>query len=112
MLSGEHGPQWVARPEESRWSPYRRRQQVPGEWSRAGCTECACTVERHTVKPIESSADRRGQYLGNGPAPHSVWVIPFDPAPWETGTAVPVLLHAGGPGRYFTDAWRARNDRR
>ena len=82
----------------------------PGDITWA-CESCDCRDA--AIPPATTQeADRRGQYLANGPAPHSVWVIPFEPAPWETGTAAPVLLHVGGPGRYFTDAWRARNDRR
>lgn len=77
------------------------------------CGECSCVPGPYGMpKPTEYSAERRGQYLANGPAPHSVWVIPFERAPWEDGTAEPVLLYVGKAGRYFADAWRAKSDRR
>lgn len=78
------------------------------------CRECACEHRYHGdfTQHETLKADRRGQYLGNGPQPHSVWVIPFEPAPWEDGHAEPVLLHVGKAGRYFTDSWSAKRDRR
>ena len=78
------------------------------------CRECDCAhvyfgdFTRHETQ----EADRRGQYLANGPAPHSVWVIPCEPAPWEDGKAEPVLLYVGKSGRYFTEAYSAKYDRR
>jgi hypothetical protein len=82
----------------------------PGDITWA-CGECDC---RDAAIPPSTTqeADRRGQYLANGPAPHSVWVIPFEAAPWEDGTAAPVLLYAGSAGRYFTDAYSAKYDRK
>jgi hypothetical protein len=64
---------------------------------------------------VDETAERRGQYWANGPAApaaHSVWVIPFDPAPWETGRPAPVLLYAGSPGKFHTDACSAKYGRR
>jgi hypothetical protein len=50
------------------------------------------------------AADRRGQFLSEGPHPHSLWVIPFEVAPWESGThAAPVCLFVVEAGRYTLD---------
>jgi hypothetical protein len=78
------------------------------------CRECGCEhVYFGDFRQHETQqADTRGQYLANGPAPHSVWAIPFEAAPWEDGTAAPVLLYAGSPSRYFTDAYSAKYDRK
>lgn len=77
------------------------------------CESCACRTDASAfTRPVTQTAGRRGQYLGNAPAPHSVWVLPFEPAPWETDRAEPVQLYVGKPGRYFTDAYSAKYDRR
>lgn len=77
------------------------------------CESCACRTDASAfTRPVTQTAGRRGQYLGNGPYPHSVWVLPFEPAPWETDRAEPVTLFVGKPGRYFASAWEAKSDRR
>lgn len=82
----------------------------PGDITWA-CGECDCR-DAEIPRGTTQEADRRGQYLANGPGAHSVWVIPFEAAPWENGTAQPVLLYVGKVGRYFTDAYSAKYDRR
>jgi hypothetical protein len=77
---------------------------------RQGCSECECSADY--VKPDEQTAERRGQFWAAGPPPHSLWVLPSGPAPWEDGQAAPVLVYAGRPGRAFTDAYSAKYDRR
>jgi hypothetical protein len=64
--------------------------------------------------PLEHEVSRRGQFWAEGPYPHSVWVIPFAPAPWEsTGRAPkPVVLHIVEPGRYTPDWSEAKQARR
>jgi len=76
------------------------------------CAACDCTDSK--AGPDTRSAERRGQFWANGSAPHSVWVIPFEPLPWEATTrpGAPVLLYVGKPGRFFTDAYSAKYDRR
>jgi hypothetical protein len=58
------------------------------------------------------TAERRGQFWSEGPYPHSVWVLPLEPAPWEIGQAAPVTLFVIEPGRYTTDWSEARQERR
>jgi hypothetical protein len=64
--------------------------------------------------PVIGEADRKGQYWSDGPDPHSVWVVPLQPAPWEPKDqpAKPVLLHSHGDGTWSTDWSRAKYDRR
>jgi hypothetical protein len=33
--------------------------------------------------PVIGEADRKGQFWSDGPDPHSIWVVPLHPAPWE-----------------------------
>jgi hypothetical protein len=62
--------------------------------------------------PLIGECERRGQWWANA-SPQSVWVIPFEPAPWETGRAAPVELYlTGQAGRYTTDWSEARRMRR
>jgi len=79
-----------------------------GEWK---CSACDCNAGSGNDT---RTAERRGQFWCNGSAPHSVWVIPFEPLPWEATTrpGAPVLLYVGKPGRFFTDAYSAKYDRR
>lgn len=63
---------------------------------RQGCTECECAAEH--VKPVRTSAERRGQFWAAGNRPRSVWVLPFEAAPWEDGSPALVLLTL--PGKY------------
>lgn len=77
------------------------------------CESCPCRVEFWSLPAgTTQSAERRGQFWSAGPHPHSIWVLPFDAAPWEDGNAAPVLVYPGKPGRAFTDAYSARYDRR
>jgi hypothetical protein len=64
--------------------------------------------------PVIGEADRRGQYWAEGPNPHSVWVVPLHPAPWETlgQPAKPVCLYSHGDGTWSTDWSKAKYDRR
>lgn len=59
-----------------------------------------------------TEAERRGQLWSPGPYPHSVWVLPFEPAPWEVGRPAPVALHIIEPGRYSADWSEAKRERR
>lgn len=78
------------------------------------CERCTCRTgceafqqERHAW-----TVQRRGQFLSAGPYPHSVWVIPLEPAPWESGRAAAVTLFVIEPGRYTTDYQEFRHERR
>ena len=64
--------------------------------------------------PLIGEATRRGQFWSEGPYPHSVWVLPFEPAPWESTSrpAVPVTLFIIEPGHYTTDWSEAKRGRR
>jgi hypothetical protein len=81
------------------------------------CERCDCRAQDGIygspfTRPGEQAAERRGQYWANGPDAHSVWVIPFDLAPWETGRPAPVLLYAGSAGKFHQHAYSAKYDRR
>ena len=76
------------------------------------CTECECSAWPEALpKPVTQEAERRGQFWAVGTHPHSVWVLPFDAAPWEDGRGS-VLVYPGKAGRAFTDAYSAKYDRR
>lgn len=64
--------------------------------------------------PVLAEADRKGQYWSDGPDPHSVWVVPLQPAPWELADrpAKPVCVYSHGDGTWSTDYSRAKWDRR
>ena len=64
--------------------------------------------------PVLAEADRRGQYWSEGPDAHSIWVVPLQPAPWETPgkPAKAVCLYSHGDGSWSTDWSRAKQDRR
>jgi hypothetical protein len=80
------------------------------------CEQCDCVVpltdKREFPEGAKQTAERRGQYWANGPAAHSVWVVPFELAPWETGQPALVLLYVGQPGKFHTHAYSAKYDRR
>jgi hypothetical protein len=63
--------------------------------------------------PLLGEADRKGQFWSPGPDPHSVWVVPLQPAPWEPKDrpAKPVCLYSHGDGRWSTDWSTAKRDR-
>lgn len=80
---------------------------------RYACGSCECSVDGSAFSPpVRESAERCGQFWANGPGPHSVWVLPSEPAPWEDGRAAPVLLYVGSAGRLFTESYSAKYDRR
>jgi Protein of unknown function (DUF3631) len=61
-----------------------------------GCDDCGCTVGRWDIDDIVTSAERRGQFWADGPRPGSVWVMPFEAAPWEDSPqAVDLALPIG-----------------
>jgi hypothetical protein len=64
--------------------------------------------------PVLWESDRSGQYWSEGPDAHSIWVVPFTPATWETPgkPAKPVCLYAHGDGTWSADWSRAQSDRR
>ena len=64
--------------------------------------------------PVLWESDRSGQYWSEGPDAHSIWVVPFAPAPWETPgqPAKPVCLYSHGDGTWSADWSRAQSDRR
>jgi hypothetical protein len=62
--------------------------------------------------PLIGEAERHGQFLSEGPHPHSVWVIPAEPAPWEDGRAAAVTLWVIAPGRYTADWSEFKRGRR
>ena len=64
--------------------------------------------------PVIGQADRRGQSWAEGPQPHSIWVVPLAPAPWEPKgmAAKPVCLYSHGDGTWSADWSRAKSDRR
>lgn len=77
------------------------------------CAGCGmCTRPAWNIEPAKQTAQRRGQFWAVGTYPHSVWVLPFDAAPWEDGRPAPVLVYPGKAGRAFTDAYSAKYDRR
>jgi len=63
--------------------------------------------------PLIGEADRKGQFWSEGPDPHSIWVVPLHPAPWETPgrPAKPVCLDSHGDGRWSADWSKAKRDR-
>jgi hypothetical protein len=73
-------------------------------------------TEHHTTGEYPNlttaHAERRGQFWALGDGAYSLWVLPYEPAPWETGSAAPVLVYAGSPGKFFTEAYSAKYDRR
>jgi hypothetical protein len=76
---------------------------------RCGCRHDGEAFTRHETQTVE----RRGQFWSNADGPHNVWVVPLEPAPWETGAAAPVRLYlTGHAGRYTTDWSEARRLRR
>ena len=64
--------------------------------------------------PVIGESDRRGQYWSEADHPHSIWVIPLAPAPWEPQdqAAKPVQLYSHGNGTWSADWSGARFDRR
>ena len=62
----------------------------------------------------ENGIERRGQFWSLAEAPHSLWVVPLEAAPWETPgrPARPVELHSHGDGSWSMDWSRAKYDRR
>ena len=64
--------------------------------------------------PLIGEAQRRGQFWSNADTPNSVWVIPTEPAPWESTSRPPkpVQLFVIELGRYTTDWQEARRERR
>ena len=63
--------------------------------------------------PVAGEADRRGQYWSEADSPHSIWVVPLSPAPWEPQDrpAGPVQLYAHGDGTWSVD-WSAAKSAR
>jgi hypothetical protein len=77
------------------------------------CERCTCRADAGAFPaPVHHQVGRRGQFLSEGPSPHSVWVIPLEPAPWETGHPATVTLFVIEPGRYTTDYQEFRSQRR
>lgn len=75
--------------------------------------EQSITVHDEMGRPDHTeTATRRGQFWAVGPDAHSVWVLPYELAPWESGHAAPVLLYVGAPGRFHASAYSAKYDRR
>jgi hypothetical protein len=64
--------------------------------------------------PLIGEADRKGQFWSEGPDPHSIWVVPLHPAPWEAPgrPTKPVCLYDHGNGTWSTDWSKAKQDRR
>lgn len=64
--------------------------------------------------PVLGEADRKGQFWSEGPDPHSIWVVPLHPAPWEpqNNPARPVCLYSHGNGSWSPDWSQAKRDRR
>lgn len=64
--------------------------------------------------PVLGEADRRGQYWAEGNDPHSIWVVPLAPAPWEPKDrpAKAVCLYSHGNGEWSADWSAAKSDRR
>lgn len=62
----------------------------------------------------QDGIERRGQFWSLAEAPHSVWVVPLHPMPWEPQgePARPVELHSHGDGSWSQDWSRAKWDRR
>jgi hypothetical protein len=90
-------------------TPIRLRRKPP-----------AARLDKPIVNPFkwltwtQDGQDRKGQYWSDGPDPQSVWVVPLQPAPWETPgkPARPVLLYGHGDGTWSMDWSRAKWDRR
>lgn len=72
---------------------HRSSYSHTGEDVQPGCGECTCGAERYSIDPVVTTATRRGQFWSEGTRPHTFWVLPFEPAPWEDGRAQPVELH-------------------
>ena len=62
----------------------------------------------------QDGIERKGQFWSLAEAPHSVWVVPLYPMPWEPQgkPAKPVELHSHGDGSWSQDWSRAKWDRR
>ena len=64
-----------------------------GQAETARCEHCQCErAPWELPAPKRMKARRRGQFWSQGSRPHTVWVLPFEPAPWEHGRAKPVEL--------------------
>jgi hypothetical protein len=62
----------------------------------------------------QDGIERKGQFWSLAETPHSVWVVPLHPMPWEPQDrpAKPVELHSHGDGTWSQDWSRAKYDRR
>ncbi len=78
-------------------------------WHEVKCGEW----QAGTGNPVLGEADRRGQYWAEGSDPHSIWVVPLAPAPWEPKDrpAKPVCLYTHGDGTWSMDWSRAKSAR-
>jgi hypothetical protein len=83
---------------------HRSSYSATGEDVKPGCDDCTCTTERCSIQPDVTTATRRGQFWSEGSRPHSFWVLPFEPAPWEDGQAAPVMLSRHWTGHGWTVA--------
>jgi hypothetical protein len=58
------------------------------------CEGCGwCTRAAWNIAPRVTTQRRRGQFWALGTGAHTFWILPFEPAPWETGRAQPVQVH-------------------
>ena len=79
----------------SDYKPIRLRRRAPAASLPKPSTDVHSAITWHEVirgewqagvgNPILSERDRSGQYWSEGADPHSVWVVPFAPAPWRAG---------------------------
>ena len=100
------------------YRPVRLRKTVPAAKLAKPSTNPLKFITWHETKlgewqagignPIIGEADRRGQYWSEADHPHSIWVVPLEPAPWEPEDqpAKPVQLYSHGDGHWSTD-WSA-----
>ena len=75
---------------------HRYRRSLQGNtWE---CGQCDCTpatLPEHTTQ----MAVRRGQFWAHGPRAKTVWVMPFDAAPWQ-GKREPELVRVERDGTF------------
>ena len=106
------------------YRPVRLRKGAPAAKLAKPSVNVTKFVHWHEVKlgewragvgnPVIGEADRRGQYWSEGSDPHSIWVVPLAPAPWEPKDrpAKPVCLYSHGDGTWSADWSAAKSDRR
>jgi len=106
------------------YRPVRLRKTAPAKLTKPSVGNVLKFITWHETKygewqagvgnPVLGEADRRGQYWSEADHPHSIWVVPLAPAPWEPKDrpAKAVQLYSHGDGSWSTDWSAAKSGRR